>query len=79
MKLPNYKCNWCVCTYGNKLCFSNPFSISHEFGYESQYDGATLDVDLCPTCADELTNYIMSMSQIDSVTRADNMDWLESQ
>lgn len=76
MKLPRFKCNWCGREYDDDGCLHNSFNITHKFGYESkEYDNAILNIDLCPACADGLTNYIISRSQIDSVTRADEMDW----
>lgn len=64
MKLLGYKCNYCGNKFGKEDCCDNSFSISHKFGYESKYDGGTLEIDLCPTCADRLTGDIIKSSQI---------------
>lgn len=79
MKLPRFKCNWCGREYGDEDCHNNPFSITHQFGYESsKHDGHTLEVDLCPTCTDKLADYIIENSMVECANSG-GFDWDDSE
>ena len=40
-------------------------SIRHYFGYESEFDGSELKMDVCAACADKLVNVVRPLCKFD--------------
>ena len=64
MKETKVICNMC----GNKISEidlkCNEFSINHQFGYGSAYDGNLLRLDLCSECQNKLTAHLIENCKI---------------
>jgi hypothetical protein len=58
-------CNMC----GNNIESYNDFEIKYEYGYESCHDGHHLELDLCGTCLDKLTQYLIDNCKINPVSK----------
>ena len=48
-----YKCNLCGKEMDN-YSFCDSMALEDMLGYESKFDGRTIELDLCPECVDKL-------------------------
>lgn len=60
-------CNKC----GKEVEFYNDFTLAYNYGYESKYDGKNLNLDLCGTCLDEFTTYLIENCKINPIIEDD--------
>ena len=56
-------CNKC----GKEVEFYNDFTSSYVYGYESNRDGSKLKLNLCGSCLDEITTYLIENCKINPV------------
>ena len=61
------KCNMCGEEIAKQDLLCNPFSIKHNFGYGSVHDTETLMLDLCSTCQDKFTTYLIENCKISPI------------
>lgn len=57
-------CNIC----GKEIAQYDDFNLSYQYGYGSSHDGDNLNIDLCNTCLDKLTTYLVENCKINPVT-----------
>jgi hypothetical protein len=59
--MTNKICNKCSKKIVKTPCSEGQY-ISHEFSYESRFDGRTLEVDLCDNCYDNsITDFVKTL------------------
>lgn len=52
---------------GRKIEKYNDFNINYRFGYESRHDGDGMELDLCGSCLDKFTQYLIDNCTINPV------------
>ena len=58
-------CNMC----GKDIEHYNDFNVNYQYGYESHHDGDYLNLDLCGTCLDKVTQYLIDVCKINPVSK----------
>ncbi len=57
-------CKCCGRTFTPNIFQPIPWRLHYEYGYGSQYDLMTIDIELCPNCADRITDYLVNTFKI---------------
>lgn len=60
-------CNKCGKEIDKMDLECNPFSLYHNFGYGSDYDTLVLNIDLCSSCQDSITTYLIKNCKINPI------------
>ena len=61
------KCNMCGKEIDEMDLKCNEFSLNHRFGYGSVHDCDTLSINLCSSCQDILTTYLIKTCKINPI------------
>ena len=60
-------CNMCGKDIDKLDLQCNPFSLEHQFGYESDYDMLNFQINLCSKCQDFITTYLIENCKISPI------------